>query len=50
MAKRVAAEDKAHDANEVRKHADHETWWEKHTSNILMQDKKKKAYDIMEVA
>ena len=50
MAKMVAAEDKAHDANERRKHADNKTRWEKHVSNILIQDEKKKAHGIMEDA
>ena len=48
IAKIVAAGDKAHDANERIKHAEHETRQEKHASNILIQDKKKKAHDIME--
>ena len=48
MAKRVAAEDKDHDANESRNHADHETWREKNVSNILIQNEKKKAHGIME--
>ena len=50
MAKRVAAEDKDHDANESRNHADHETWREKNVSNILIQNEKKKAHGIMEDA
>ena len=50
MAKRVDAEDKAHDANERRNHAEHEIWQEKHASNILIQDEKKKYHDIMEGA
>ena len=48
MAKRVAAEDKANDANERRKHTEHETRREKHVSNIIIQNEKKKAHDIME--
>ena len=47
MAKRVASEDKAHDANEIRKHAEHETRWEKNVSNIPIHNEKNKAYDIM---
>ena len=50
MAKRVAAEDKAHDANDRRKHAEHEKRREKHASNIIIQDENKKARDIMEDA
>ena len=48
MAKRVAAKDKAHDANDRRKNAEHKTRREKHVSNIIIQDEKKKAHDIME--
>ena len=44
----MAAEDKAHDANGRRKHAEHEKRREKHASNIIIQDEKKKAHDIME--
>ena len=50
MAKKVAAEDKDHDANSRRKHAEHETRQEKHMSNILIQDEKKKAHYITEDA
>ena len=50
MAKSVAAEDKDHDDKYRRKHADHETRWEKHASNILIQNEKNKAHDIMEEA
>ena len=48
MAKRVSAEDKDHDVNEIRKHYEHKTRREKHESNILISDEKKKAHDIME--
>ena len=50
MAKRVAAEDKDYYANERRKHSENETQQEKHASNILIQNGKKKARDIMEDA
>ena len=48
MVKMVAAEEKYHDANYKRKHAEQETQQEKNASNTLIQDEKKKSYDIME--
>ena len=50
MSKRVAAEDKDHDDNYRRKYADHETRRDKHASNIIIQNEKNKAHDIMEDA
>ena len=50
MAKRVAAEDKAHDSNERINHVDNKTRRDKHVSNIIIQDEKKKAHDITEDA
>ena len=50
MYKGVAAEDKAHDANERRKHAEIETQREKHAYNIIIHNENKKARDIMEDA
>ena len=40
MAKRVAAEYKTHDSNEIRNHAEHEIWQGKHVTNILIQYEK----------
>ena len=46
----MAAEDKDHDANDRRNHADHETWRDKYAYNILIQNENKKAHNIMEDA
>ena len=48
MAKRVVVEDKYYYANDRINNADHETWPEKHASNILIQNENKKDRDIME--
>ena len=48
MVKRVATDDKDHDANERRNHAQNETQQEKYESNIFIHDEKKKAHGIME--
>ena len=48
MEKRVVAEDKTHDANEIMKHSEKETWREKHASDIIIHKENKKAHDIME--
>ena len=46
----MAAQDKAHDEKERRKHAEHEKRQEKHAYNIFIQDENKKAHNIMEDA